>query len=464
MSWKEIEVNNDANNKKLVTSNKQIVLLEYCWVAQRQKFVNMNDLTLEMNKAQFNEIYKDFMPKRTSIRKEILPSDFITNTNKETNAVWNMDMLPQYKENIVEVKPGIKTFNLCASSKRYNLEGQVKEPTMFLNHLSYLLDENKDAVNYVLKWITHLIFKPETKMTTGLMISGGQGTGKTTLTDIISELVGINNSIAISPAEIKSDFQSFLIGKRLIVVEEIHENHNFQLYNKIKHLFTNKKIFINPKNENGYEINNHAHFIFLSNHANPLPIDADDRRLFYWHSKAVKKDAKNYSELYSFIDNNGIYEIAKYLYQNILPTIQKEFAHVQPLITDDKVEAGISSENPLKTFILEGLEEKEGMFADDVWFTWQDLVESLPDEFNKIKSNSALIGSVFKECELKKVRHTIDSKKMLCCWFDKSTYSLNWKDNTKAGRKKIKEQKMSYMQIDTFKKEWVRDASSKYGL
>ena len=31
-------------------------------------------------------------------------------------------------------------------------------------------------------------------------------------------------------------------------------------------------------------------------------------------------------------------------------------------------------------------------------------------------------------------------------------------------RKKIKEQKMSYMQIDTFKKEWVRDASSKYGL
>ena len=90
--------------------------------------------------------------------------------------------------------------------------------------------------------------------------------------------------------------------------------------------------------------------------------------------------------------------------------------------------------------------------------------ESLPDEFNKIKSNSALIGSVFKECELKKARHTIDSKKMLCCWFDKSTYSLKWKDNSIAGRKKIKEQKMSYMQIDTFKKEWVRDASSKYGL
>ena len=48
-----------------------------------------------------------------------------------------------------------------------------------------MLDENKDAVNYVLKWITHLIFKPETKMTTGLMISGGQGTGKTTISSLI---------------------------------------------------------------------------------------------------------------------------------------------------------------------------------------------------------------------------------------------------------------------------------------
>jgi len=295
MEWKDIQVSNETNDKKLVTENKLIHLLEYCWVSQRQKFVNMNDTTLEMNKTQFNEMYEELMPKRTSIRKEMSPSDYIININKETNSVWNMDMFPQYKENIVTGKAGLKSFNLCASSKRYNLEGQIKEPTIFLEHLKYLLDDNSDAIQYVLKWIAHLIFKPETKMTTGLMISGGQGTGKTTFTDIVSNLVGEENSISISPAEIKSDFHSYLIGRRLVVVEEIYESTNYQLYNKIKPMFTSKKIYINPKNENGYEINNHAHFIFLSNHANPLPFGEDDRRIFYWNSKAVKRDTSYYS-------------------------------------------------------------------------------------------------------------------------------------------------------------------------
>ena len=58
-------------------------------------------------------------------------------------------------------------------------------PPVFLAHLDYLFDGDTEKAGYFLAWLAHLVFRPETRMHHGIMISGGQGTGKSFLGHVV---------------------------------------------------------------------------------------------------------------------------------------------------------------------------------------------------------------------------------------------------------------------------------------
>ena len=457
MTWTTVNLK-DNNDRilKAVPSHNQLQLLRYVYVSSINKFVNMEEINLQLKPIEFDEMYQDYVPKRPKDKEHIPPSKIIREINKDTNVVFTMDMYPDLSSTIVEIGHGLKAFNLCATKRKFSFDRELKHPTLFLEHVSFLLDGDKASIDYVLKWITHLVFKPAKKMQHGLMLSGGQGTGKSTFTDVVGCLVGQNNYITLSPDDIKDTFNNWLIGNRLAVVEEIKENGNHDLYNKIKPLFTSPRINMNVKMESKRQMQNHLHFIFLSNASIPLPFSDDDRRLFFFRSKQKKRNQEYYSNLNKYLRNEddtfreeAINEIAFYLKNKILPTIEDDFAHREPHVTEDKVSLAEASQHPIKQWILEGLANKEGIFADDVWFEWNTLLLHIPQEYEFLKKNRTALHSEFLSCGLIRLtagnRPRIKNKRLDVCFFEKSKDNIDFKDTTREGREKLYSQQYSFM-------------------
>jgi len=63
----------------------------------------------------------------------------------------------------------------------------------FLKHVSSLCDGEEPSINYLLGMMAHAIQKPEQKVRHMPILIGGQGSGKTTLCDILGRLVGNHN-------------------------------------------------------------------------------------------------------------------------------------------------------------------------------------------------------------------------------------------------------------------------------
>jgi hypothetical protein len=67
-------------------------------------------------------------------------------------------------------------------------------PTVFLDHVDYLFDGNREAIDHLLDYIAHLIQRPAERVSHALLItSRAKGIGKSTFGTILRRLVGEQN-------------------------------------------------------------------------------------------------------------------------------------------------------------------------------------------------------------------------------------------------------------------------------
>jgi len=433
-----------------VNLEEHITLLSYVYVIKQQKFVDMDNPENTFTEKQFDQSYEHLrLPDN-----RFSPSTYVMELNKETNVVTDLVMDTSNPKRIVEIAKGLKALNLYKPTTTPTLMAEAyRKPEKLLDHILWLCNGDTKAQDHILKWIAHLIFKPHTRMNHGIVLSGYQGTGKTFLANCIGHLVGKENFNKVSANELKSQFQHWMISKRLIIVEEIREQNNFTLYNKIKGFFTEERIYVNRKHESGINIDNHLHFFMLSNYANPIPIDKDDRRIFYLHSKVFKKPDTYYQDLVKWWQSRGMTNFRHYLEHEILPTIESDFPFVAPYQTQDHKDAGSSSEHPVKTFILNQLDQPEdqrdSFFKSGTWFLKQDFENYLKEqeELEKYIGGTTTMGGIFKECNLIiGTRREIDGRKISPCYFHHSEELLNnlfSKSKTNETRKEITSRKVT---------------------
>src|SRR5262249_2645308 len=98
------------------------------------------------------------------------------------------------------------------------------EPTIFLQHLAYLLDDDQGPIEHVLNFFAHLIQRPQERVGHALLItSEAKGIGKSTLGTIVRRLVGEQNSRVAQTKDLKSNFDGWPVGKLVVQVDEIYE-------------------------------------------------------------------------------------------------------------------------------------------------------------------------------------------------------------------------------------------------
>jgi hypothetical protein len=182
----------------------------------------------------------------------------------------------------------------------------------FIRYICHLIPNRKER-RMLLRWLATLYVYPEIHMSYGvLLISETQGTGKTTFCDIAARLVGINNTSFPTEDQIMSQFNSWLVHKRLIVIGECYTGHSRAAYNKLKICVdanTMARLMFTPP----YWIELYCHVAACSNSKRALYLDNMDRR---WLVPPVTEEIRTkeyWSSFHSWLDAGGINIIAAYL-------------------------------------------------------------------------------------------------------------------------------------------------------
>jgi hypothetical protein len=210
-------------------------------------------------------------------------------------------------------KPGLISFegrqvvNVYQPSPIVPLKGDCGP---FLEFMSYLIPEEKERED-VLRWSATLVARPDVKMSYGLLlISETQGVGKTTLTRILTRLVGMPNCSFPDMDEVDGKFNSWRAFKRLVVVAELYSGHSDKTYNKLKNVVTDEDTHVENKYEKPFYVNNHAQMVVMSNSMKALKLDDRDRR---WHVPRVTEETQPpeyWRSLNDWLQEDGLAKIA----------------------------------------------------------------------------------------------------------------------------------------------------------
>jgi hypothetical protein len=278
------------------------------------------------------------------------------------------------------------------------------EPTLFLQHLVYLLDDDQTAIDHVLNFIAHLIQCPQERVGHALLItSEAKGIGKSTLGIIVRRLVGERNSRVAQTKDLKSSFDGWLVGKLIVQVDEVYEAGNWDLTNKLKPLITEPTVSANIKYGPQIEVENFARFLMFSNNTSPLNIEDGDRRYFVFDSKAQPRGDDYYDALHRYVATAvGMNEIYTFLKRRNLASFNP---HRRPPMTHAKHRIIGDSQHPLREYIISAV--ASGHFKQTLHseFSWDALQRQLGrDGYGAQAKNMKEVGLALEQAGVTQTR------------------------------------------------------------
>lgn len=135
----------------------------------------------------------------------------------------------------------------------------------------------------LLRWLAHnmTVSSPEERVHWAvLLISQMEGTGKSTLGNLVRRLVGDHNVAKVEGSTLTDKFTSWLENIQLAIVEEIKEESAFRLSEGLKAKITEPTVSIRRMNTDVYDTDNFMSLLASSNHVSAISIGDKDRRWF----------------------------------------------------------------------------------------------------------------------------------------------------------------------------------------
>jgi hypothetical protein len=158
---------------------------------------------------------------------------------------------------------------------------------IFFKHIEKLIG-NEKAVWFMLQWLANLITEPDKRACCVPIIKGREGSGKTSIYELISALLdgdsyfGDNAYCLMidNPADILEKFNKILWEKIVVNLNEPNFGNLDRFKDKNKRYITDKSIVIEGKGENAITVKNTLWQIITTNNDNILSISATERRYF----------------------------------------------------------------------------------------------------------------------------------------------------------------------------------------
>ena len=430
-------------------------LNKYVYVVKRDGFVLKHKPESHWKVKQFDITHAAIgqeLPIKPS-GKRMKPSEYLI---EEVGAVVDHVEMASDQELIYTDEDGLKVLNIFPPNIPTPV-ADLPDPQPFLDHLRWILNDSQEYADHVLKWMANVIYRPEKRMNHGILLSGEQGTGKSTITKTLAKLLVPAASDIVDAVTFTGNFHDHLVGKRFLEINEVELFGSDKQFNRIKTYFTEDRFRINPKGTPSFTINNFCNYFFISNYADALPVPQGDRRIFYVHSRIPwdhpralpasdsNRDGEYWKKLHDdFLDIDGealgAFAVAKYLKEEILPTLPENFNTTPPPMTADKQRMILSAKTTLEEWVEEGLQYETRIFEPKQVFTWNVMKNTLKDELDLVAKQEH--SSVLAKHGMQRETHTIDGKRFQMCWWSTPEFDAElkelWNDTTTEGRAKLK--------------------------
>lgn len=207
-------------------------LNKYIYVVERDGFVLKHRPERVWNVRQFNITHSDIardLPIKPN-GKRMLPSEYLID---EVGAIVDHCEMAADQALIYTDEDGLKVLNIFPKNLPFP-NAELPDPKPFLDHLQWILNDNIEYTNHVLKWMANVLYLPEKRMNHGILLTGGQGTGKSTISLTIEKLLTPVASDVVDAATFTSSFHDHLVGKRFINVNEVEVFSSDKQFNKVK--------------------------------------------------------------------------------------------------------------------------------------------------------------------------------------------------------------------------------------
>ncbi len=289
------------------------------------------DLIKELNLDSIFDKWEDF-----SFKKQMaIIQDQVRRLLQQQNRikkVFNIGYEPSERKFIPQDnKHYFNTYKKSEKWDYYKKESKKHFPNIKELMLN-LCNKNTEYYNWFCKWLAWQIQNPKEKLPTAVILQGRQGSGKGTFKDLILDNIFGQNCQEINQTHLESSFNEYLLGKQIIVANEVMHNENRQtLPNVLKNLVTDKMITISRKFRKEIVGVNYTHWIFCTNSDNPIKIEEDDRRYSVFYSEKIRKG------LAKDIRENIEYEVKDFICY--LKDLDVKFEEVsEPIMTEAKEE------------------------------------------------------------------------------------------------------------------------------
>ena len=170
----------------------------------------------------------------------------------------------------------------------------------FLNHVrENIANGNEELYNYILNWISYILQNPNGRTGSCLVITGEQGTGKNTFSDVICDLMkrySVRNLTEIG--DLVGKYNSVIENNKLIVCNEMSSAQgNIQLNsNSLKSIITDSEIRVEDKFVPKRRVQNVVNLIILSNYFDPVKVEKLDRRYVVCNTNVSHANDQDYFE------------------------------------------------------------------------------------------------------------------------------------------------------------------------
>jgi hypothetical protein len=189
-----------------------------------------------------------------------------------------------------------------------HIKPQDGDVTPFMSFLEYLFPIEKDRYE-VKRWIATLLGRPDVRLSYAcLCVSEQTGTGKSTLGEkILAPIIGHGNCSFPNESDITdNNFNSWIAGKRLAIVNEIYAGSSFKAANRLKSILTDSWVDVNEKFRIPYRLQNFITAFACSNSFKALKFDDEERRWLVPTVTEVRWPKKTFDEFHSWLSSGGL--------------------------------------------------------------------------------------------------------------------------------------------------------------
>lgn len=157
-------------------------------------------------------------------------------------------------------------------------------------------DGDRDIYHYIISWFANIVQNVSINRVALVCISK-PGCGKNTLVDFFKYIIGIHSVCETTGiAAITQKHNTVIENKRLVVINEMSSTRDEfrSSFDKLKAYITDARLFVEPKGLKPYEINNIGNYILMTNHADSVIIESDDRRYQVLELSDIYMNDKDY--------------------------------------------------------------------------------------------------------------------------------------------------------------------------